>query len=324
MTSSSTLRDLEDLAAYLDGRLQGARLAAVEQRLAQDEAFYEIFEESLRFRQENEAPSSHASASARVAPIGRPGRSDGDEASVAHPRRQLGRWLPAIVAAVLVLAAVGTWRASQPSSRALPADFDYQTALANDQWTYREWSVNRSADLPLHLSTQEVAFRLGVGLEVLAAGLRAGERDEARLGAARVESYVQRLDPLAALLYAGLHSGLAADLPLETALRRAEEARDHLLDGASIVPLRRQIENGAWSERARLAALAADGETLLNHLRRPPEALSTTPQVDAVTARLTALTPRIADGHTTAFVEALEHLAELQGQLGGSSEFSQP
>ena len=50
MLSESQAADLEELAAFIDGRLSGERKARVEERLLRDEDYYEIYLETVQFQ----------------------------------------------------------------------------------------------------------------------------------------------------------------------------------------------------------------------------------------------------------------------------------
>ena len=68
MRTDTHAPDLEDLAAFVDGRLSGERKARVEKRLLRDEGYYEVFLETVRFQQEQGQEGDRVAA---VVPIAR-------------------------------------------------------------------------------------------------------------------------------------------------------------------------------------------------------------------------------------------------------------
>ena len=106
LTESHTV-DLEELAAYIDGRLSKDRRARVEERLLSDEDFYEVFLETVRFQQEDAQRddafdvalefagpgerSDRQEDSAKIAGLGRPTRRAPERKLLVRPRQSVRR-----------------------------------------------------------------------------------------------------------------------------------------------------------------------------------------------------------------------------------------
>lgn len=297
---------LEDLAAYLDGRLENAERQAVEKRLAEDEAFYETFVESVRFREEEGITSVNIQP-AMASPL---------VVASAVPRRSR-RWIPSLIAAVLVLVAVGVWPFSETSPGSLPASFDSLVAIEHSDWDYRSWSVDRSPGLPAHLSDVEVAFRLGTALVDLDVSLRAERRDDASIQASRLTEASERFGLLPSLTFRNLQSEIGGELTFEDGFDRARDGRREMLRGLEAEGERQALVIGEWCERARLAALTKDAKTLTKHLRKPPREVKGAESMKEPLADLRDLIPRLDSNDATVFEDATRLLTEAQGKLGG-------
>lgn len=290
MSHATTPPDLEDLAAYVDGRLDAARRAAVEDRLAADEDYYEVFLETTRFQRQLEAEAGGQAAGgpaaggqAEVVPLRRPSR----------PRAPW--WIgAAAAAAATVLVALGL------------GIFDRPTALDRlDARVLAEipgsgelgWSDFRkpAPTLPRPVDAARLgALRVHLHLELEA------ERPAEAASLARHLDYTA--DSLGLPTVADSSEALADSLTegglseqSQVLAVEVEQAIDQELEGRN---LRSQYALGLWVEVAHLAVLSRNGEALAATLD-----LGDTPAIDE------ELAP---------YRPELERLAETLGQASGN------
>lgn len=244
-------RDLELVAALVDGRLRGSERAQALERIEANEALREVLAEVLRFREEEEARASGGS----VAPW-RPATAR--------------RWLVPAAAAAAALATVAIlwWR-----PRGGPAAFDVAwlggglatPALGErlaEGWYEQGWSVTRGPAPEAEARGAVVPFRIGVRALDLEAALRAGRRSDAEVLTQRLEALlaVVELSEPQRRAYSEVRTALAAPEGAASALELARLAdrlnADHPdLDAAA-------YELGKWAEAGRLAALAGNERLL--------------------------------------------------------------
>jgi len=244
--------DLEELAAFIDGRLSGERKARVEERLLRDEDYYEIFLDTVRFRQKHEA--------GRVA--------------VPVP---IGRWrswrlaAPLAAAALLMIsinfmdlggkASIGEW----------VAQLDPAAIVAQEGWVDPGWSRLRTATIPEgRYRPEQLAFRLGVRAVELRVALTARDREQATRLAAMLEQLAEAADLLAvSSAYRDLQGQLESVEPGALGAQVAEIER-WLSESFEEGPLEARFALGAWSEAGRLAARSHDPGALLHVFREDP------------------------------------------------------
>lgn len=283
--------DLEELAAFVDGRLSGEGRARVLKLLAESEEAYEVFAETVRFQAEERAAEEEVAA-ARF-PVWR---------RVAVP-------LAAAAALALLIATplMRSLRAPEPPRLAaaelvalFAAQSDLTAALGRD-WDQRTWSVTRGA--AARLVEPELAFRLGVRtVDVKLALLLGDPQHAARLSAEMLELLGGvELSQAVAAQYAALRSRVAAG-----------EAPDRLADGASRAEGALQellgsprFSFGQWCAAAELAA----------RVRHP--SLFRSP----LTARFFDAADRL--GLDAADVDAVRRIAELARDAIGDFEYAE-
>ncbi len=243
--------DLEDLAAYVDGRLSGELKARVEERLARDEDYYEVFLETVRFQEEQ----------------GREQQAGGEVVAPAAWWRSRRIQVAAPLAAAAVLAAaVGVPRLiGGPPTAELVARLDAQVVL--DNWVEPGWNVNRGELDPDLLRRQELAFRLGTRTVDLTVALEAGDLHAAGGWAAQLEKLAAGHDVLLPLgfklteLITQIDGG-----DLAAAAKGAAQLEAHLADLLKRSEAR-YFDLGRWNEAGRLAALTDDDEVLAGVFR---------------------------------------------------------
>lgn len=239
--------DLEDLAAYIDGRLDAARRAAVEERLAGDEGYYEVFLETVRTQRELEA-------------IG----NTGAKVVALRPRRW--PWLGAVAAAAALAMAVGLGVFETTDPLAL---LDAPAVVANKAWNAPDGSVSRSSDgVP---SDALAAFQLGTHGVHLRIALEAEKVDDARRAAGeigalakllRLRAEARQADTLSASLEGGKvpKGGPASARELMEQIADSLARRPAGQPGS--LPLATHYALGHWTKLGQLAAWSKNAEVL--------------------------------------------------------------
>ena len=250
MTSTDVSpRDQELIAAFIDRRLSAEERQAFMRRLDAEEALYEVFVETVRYRDQES---------------GRPAEV------VDHPaaRRRWGRW--AAAAALAAAALTPLVLLDLPGGRyaeRLVADGLLGDVL-QEGWLLKSWATMRGGPAP---GTDEfdTAFRLGVRQVDREVALRLGRADDA----AAVAGEIDRL--LAGLEMGEVMRALHRDLPragAADALERAEtfagQLREFLGEAGDAYEL------GQWTEAGILAARGGNVDLLASRsFRRAPRRL---------------------------------------------------
>ncbi|MCP4664372.1 MAG: hypothetical protein GY856_54005 [bacterium] len=245
--------DLEELAAFIDGRLSGELKARVEERLLRDEGYYEIFLDTVRFRQEHDAASD----------------------AVPVPIRRRRTWrlaVPLAAAALLVILINFMDLGGRASTNEWVAQLDTATIVAQEGWDDPGWSRLRTANIPEgRYRPEELAFRLGVRAVDLRVALTAQDREQATRLAAMLEQLAEAADlfPVSSA-YRDLRGQLESVEPGALVAQAAEIER-WLSESFEDGPLEaRRLALGAWSEAGRLAALSRDVGALVDVFREDP------------------------------------------------------
>ncbi len=245
--------DLEDLAAYLDGRLSDELKARVEDRLARDEEYYEVFVENVRFQQEEQSRQQREGGGGEVVAPAVWWRSRRVAAAAAGPAAAAGALVAAIGLPQLM---------HGPSTEAWVAQLDARAVIGSgDDWDVQEWSTLRGdpgVEDPDLERRRQLAFRIGTHTVDLTVALAAGNRDAAGRHAARLEKRTEHLS--LARYYAELQGRIEAE-PID-ALRAQAADLEAALKEALAGTVARRYALGRWNEAGRLAALAGDAEVL--------------------------------------------------------------
>lgn len=282
--------DLETLAAFIDGRLEGAERDAVVERLANDEDYYEVYAETLHFLEaESPTPSSGGDPvwpERPEADVPGSGRSSGTTGSsetsgssetdgssgtrgsstitefdgtgtpsvpsVSMPTAPRRRWLPATAAlAAGSVLAIGVWYGLATPRGAQ----DYYAYVRSDApTTYLAWSALRSnIFVPEWLSAEGAAVRAAVDRLRLESALDRGDLDEAETAAHRFDAHFE-----AAIGFPLLF----ATEDLATIVKGGEiERAEALLDDAETMLLEAMPDAyrlGLWTQSCAWAAEAGD------------------------------------------------------------------
>lgn len=283
--------DLEDLAAYVDGRLSTQRRAWVEEHLVRDEELYEIFQATVEFQQQHDGAAERPNA----------GWSQ--------------TWLlvPLAAAAALVLVVTPTLlRERTPSERWTEQLQPAVIAALTENWSDPGWGRNRSGpgDCP---NPATLPFRMGAWSLDLRLALLAGDDAEAQQLAARLailadcgtfypqELAYTRLTEEWAATRAVDRREQAAKIERELAGRLGEEPRQLAL-----------FQLGAWAEAGRLAAVTRDAQALVGIVRGKPEG-GEIPEIAAPLATLETLARRspLEERDFTAAAEAFGEVLEI-------------
>lgn len=234
--------DAELIAAFIDRRLSEKERRAFMGRLDTEEALYEVFVETVRYRDQG---------------------SDEPGEVVEHPsaRGPLGRF--AAIAALLVFAV-----ATPILIRSL-SEKSYAEMLVSDGqldgyleagWYDPLWSTMRGGSLGT--SEAKTAFRVGVRVVDLEVALRVGKLEDGQALAGEIERLLEGIemsDPLR-LQYGEIRRQLKEGLEPEQALRLAESVEAVLPDlFAGFVPA---YELGRWTEAGKLAAQSGSTKVL--------------------------------------------------------------
>lgn len=233
--------DVELIAAFIDRRLLGEERRAFLERLDRDEALYEVFVETVRYRDQA------AGAPAEV---------------VEHPASGR-RWGRLGAVAALVAAAIATplflrTTGPVPWGERLAEGAGLEAALGED-WQVQRWSVTRG--IGAGTDEADTAFRLGVRAFDLEVALRAGRTDDAVTLTYRLETLLDEVElsePLQ-LAYERVRQLTAEGAPGE-ALALAEKTAGPVRE--ALTGVEHAYDLGAWAEAGRLAARSGNRELL--------------------------------------------------------------
>jgi hypothetical protein len=321
----------EDIAALIDGHLEGGRRAEVIAHLADCWECYDVF-----------------SATGRSVLGG--GAAEAEGASVAWSSRQGkllrpddGRWrrrsllvLPAIAAAALFVAVLLPRGAAVPPIGELSAQLRDPATLAprvKAGWQEHGWSSDRGASVRLD-ADEEVAFRLGVRVTELDVALAADAQELAVALSSEIARLAQGTPDAHSLLLlyggdAGIGGQLAARrrpselLPLN---RLADERLTKQSPAGGDDSHTMWYQLGKWSRATHLAATSGDVGYLSRHAHRrflasfmedeAPE------ELDTLLRRLDTLLASDQEPHLPEIEQSLEALIAIAG--GGSTAGGSP
>lgn len=297
--------DLELIAALLDKRLQGAERSRAVEHIADCEACYEIFTESLRSRE------------AEAKPVG----------TVVRISRRRVSWAAAAVAAVLftILVIPPVFRSlTSGTSGGLMTTADLSTALARSDRTSEmlnsiyggeEWSHTRGFGSAL--SSRQRAFRLGARTIDLDIVLLAGESNRAKQLIHELSDVAEGL-PLPEMIlvsYEDLMARLDAGEPPRGLAHLSSEAAELISDAAEEPYFR----GGQWAEAGLIAARAGDLDFFLSSTAAiPPDLIGADLPSDArasINEIRTILDKKPTPADIPALSEAFRNLVAAGGNL---------
>lgn len=258
--------DLEDLAAYFDGRLSAERRAQVEERLVRDEDYYDVFLENVHALQEK--ADERDGGEVELAAGRRPWRVAAEVATVAGPL--------AVAAALVAAIGLSLLRGRGPSTGEWVARLDATAVVGwGKLWDDPSWERSRSGGPEVSLLTPEqLAFRIGtrtVDLRVALAGddLLAVKRASTQL-ATLTNARIDLL--LFSSGYEDLTQRIDSD-PLVDLTTKTADLEAYLAEALEDSPEAGNYHLGQWNEAGRLAALSSDAEVLAGVFRRKDRSL---------------------------------------------------
>jgi hypothetical protein len=243
--------DLEKIAAFLDHRLPEEERREFLDRLDSDEALYEVFVETVRYREEASRASSNAPTNV-----------------VEHPSsKDWTRWMgPAAIAAMLALVVAGPMVLRNSGSQA-----EFAVALVRDEglegslgerWYDQGWTTFRG---PAPSREEQVAaFRSGVRALELEVALRLGRRQEATELARDLQIELHEIQlfdypSLFEVVSKQLNQGAGGD-KLDGILRQFLKADSRVSE--SLGGSAPSYSFGKWTETGRLAAQSGNERLL--------------------------------------------------------------
>jgi len=345
--------DPEELAAFIDGRLEGERRRLMIARLAEDEDAYDLYDEVIRVREELAVVEAAAASAPEGAPVEPRSAADPPAPpaetplSPEPPRKPAGwrrwtfptvsrprtvGWFPVAAAAAAVVVAFGAWWLIRPlhplPSTDLLAAFDPSslTPEAAREAPESLGTVYRGTDA----EERAALFKLGVRAFDLALAIQV--RDEAATERRLVEmaglledvpfaiGLPERYERLAARLDSG-----AAPGELFAGIAAAEATLQADLDD----PAQPLFAFGRWVEAVRVAAARGDRTFLASPAaRRPLRRFLRSDPSEEVARQLETVAAGLGRGAATAdvaaLVDALEtietHCADGRPCLGPATE----
>ena len=241
-------RDLELIAAFIDRRLSEEERRTFQERLDSEEALYEVFTETVRYRDQ---------------------RAAGPAVVIEHPARR-SRW--GRLAAVAALVAVGVttplllrYLSAKRHAEVLVADGGLELAPGRE-WFAQGWRRTRGIDSSLEGA--DAAFRAGVRILDLEVAVRLGRDDDALILTERLKTIVDTLE-LPELLqahYAAVRGRLEAGAPDEELIALIAQAETAL--GVQYPDLAAAHRLGYWAEAGKLAARSGNRRLLASRTFR--------------------------------------------------------
>ncbi len=233
--------DVEELAAFIDGRLKGEARTRVVRLLTESKEVYEVFAETLRFKAE---AGAHGARVIRL------------------PRWRRAPLVPLAAAAALALFLVpdrwlGAPQREAPSGAKLVGELSLSpdaAAMLQADWDRHPWSVTRGG--AERLGEPELAFRLGMRSADLAAALRLSDYSTGQRLAEEIVELLEGVEfsqPVASR-YLDLRARLEEGEPAQSLLGIAEEAEGSL---ARLLKSPR-FDLGRWCAAALLAIRLED------------------------------------------------------------------
>lgn len=237
--------DLETLAAFIDGRLEGSERDAVVERLANDADYYEVYAETLQFL-EAETPTPSSDGMTAIEP---PAEFPLDRSAPAVPSR--GWWWAAAALAAGLAIVIGYWLWPKP-----PTSAHSYLAMLDDQppSTHLDFGVMRSGvQIPDWLSPDSIAVRAATDRLRLESALRRGDGKDAEEAAKRLSLHADRAT--------GLQFGIGED-SLVDAIKREDsrQIRESLeeIESTLMLVVPNGYQFGLWTQSCTWAAEMGD------------------------------------------------------------------
>jgi Putative zinc-finger len=249
-TVTETCPPLEDIAAFLDGKLSEGERARIVAHLADCEACYAVFAGAARFQleeegEEEELPMPEAAEAA--APV------------VPFPRRTIPRWaFPLAAALVLGLTSIPLYLQASRMPEMLSTELVDPAALKNVP-TASVWNEDkRGVPESTALDTSPFEFLVGVHVVDLRFTLARGDLEETKNVLSRINGHMEAL--LFVHEQAAFYEKAVGDLDegrrtLSEVAEEAARVEADLTEAYSDFP---HLAFGKWTEAGRLSALAGN------------------------------------------------------------------
>lgn len=282
--------DSEMIATFLDGRLSESERREFMERLDRDEALYEVFVESVRYRE------ARGGEGARV---------------VEHPAAN--RWRYAIPASIAALLAIAVALPLLLREGGLLGDAYYAQALLEgtglegsleEGWIEQGWSVTRGVSTVQ--SEVDSAFRVGVHAVDLEIALRLGRIRDAEQLLRMIDRELNKIDlsDQLQLSYDEIRKHLEMGLPLEQALELAASVDPQ---ASELLGVGYGYAFGKWAEAGKLAARTGNRDLLRSRgFRRTLREIREHDWTEVANERLGVIATQITDRGTELDMKALE------------------
>lgn len=241
--------EMEDLAAFLDDRLDDSARAEIIKRLVDSSSAYEVLAEAAAIQADIEVPRPMVQRATRW---------------------QTRMWIPVSVAASVALFAVVLLRVNaKPSSL---ERLDGGTVALGPNWYQTDWPVLRGS---ASAAAPGQSFRVGVRLADLDVAMEARDSVAIRRAANGLIDVLRPVDGASPII-ANIESRFARGV-----LTVPTSAAHVWLTRVSDVTDVRALELGVWSEQARLAAAAGSTSFFSEHPARYRELTSIAAAISA-------------------------------------------
>lgn len=242
--STETCPPLEDIAAFLDGKLSGEERARIVAHLAECESCYTLFADAARFQLEEGKEAAAEPAKAAVVPF---------------PRKRVLRWALPLAAMLLVgVATIPLYRQYNEMPDMFAAQLVDLSALKNVP-SDRLWSNDKRSGSKLELTdSQPAEFMLGAHLVDLRVILARNDAQESVNVLARINRYIE------SLLFADEQAQFYLKVQAEI-VDGKREPKELLAEATATEASLTEITSyslafGKWVEASRLSALARKPE----------------------------------------------------------------
>jgi len=314
--------DPEELAAFIDGRLDGERRRLMIERLAEDEEAYDLYDEVVRVRAEQADSEGAETAEAEARAEATPERSgtgrdrSGDSARVVRfPGRALGwpglGWVAA--AAALVAAVLAGWLLIRPRgpvpSTELLARYDPENLGPGAAAAALEVLGPTLRGEGLTPEERAAYFQLGVRAFDLALAAEAEDRE-------RAQKWLQEIDRLLSegVDFAFVHQDAYREIDRRLAeatslssLRPEIAAAEVELEDDLDLPDEPYLAFGRWVEAMRVAAATGDRRFLgSREARRPLRRFMRLELSPPVARKLTAVSTELDRGAEAAKLPTIQ------------------
>lgn len=253
-TSTETCPSLEDLAAFLEGRLSGDERARIVAHLADCPDCYEIFAEAARFELSEEEVEKDKAAAAVIEVPREPMEDPPQGKVIPFPSRPIFRWVSSIAAALAVVA-LGIplyqqyYTIPELNSQELVSHGLSEKAAQDKFWS--QWTTRGAVDGTAFVSTHELL--LGAHLVDLRLSLTRRDEQGMDYAFARINGHLEEIGPRAdeqAKFYAAARDQLSKGKLPQDFPQQAEQVEASLK--ADEYPY---LAFGKWLEAGRLSAL---------------------------------------------------------------------